>query len=340
MDRRAFLRRLGAAGAGMAMGGLSLAPCARAQGSSLGRITYQLGWIKNFQFTGEYVADYKKYYQEFGIEVDLLSGGPTVNVEPTIVSGKALLGQSMPDLLANANAKGAALKCFAACYQRNVSTIISLAKSPLTTPSAMIGKRIGIQINNLVIWHSFLKLNKIDPASIRTVPVQFDFTPLVSGEVDGFFGEVIDDAVQLTTRGIEIHCLLFADFGYNMLTAVYETAADSLTDRKKRAQLVAFMKGDLLGWRDAIRDPSLAARLTVDVYGRGNGLEYENQRASCVVANDFIESADTRKHGLFWMSPQNIDQTISSLAAAGVRATPDMFTNEILEEAYEGIKAL
>jgi ABC-type nitrate/sulfonate/bicarbonate transport system substrate-binding protein len=340
MDRRTFLKRLGASGEGMALGGSVFAPWARAEPASLGRIAYQLGWIKNFQFAGEYVADSRKYYRRFGVEVDLLSGGPTVNVEPTLVSGKALVGQSMPDMMANAIAKGASLKCIAACYQRNVSAIISLAKSPLAVPADMVGKRIGIQINNLVIWHSFLKLNRIDPASIRTVPVQFDFTPLVSGEVDGFFGEVIDDAVQLATRGIEVHCLLFADFGYNMLTATYEVAADSLTDPKRRAQLVAFMKGDLLGWRDVVGDPSLAARLTVDVYGKGNGLEYENQRASCVVANDFIVSPETRKHGLFWMSPQNVDQTISSLAAAGVKATPDMFTNEILEEAYDAVQAV
>jgi hypothetical protein len=114
----------------------------------------------------------------------------------------------------------------------------------------MVGKRIGIQLNNQVIWHAFLRLNRINPADITTVPVQYEFTPLVTGEVDGFFGEVIDDAVQLRTQGIDIHCLLFADFGYNMLTATYEVAADTLTDRAKRAQLVAFMKGDLLGWRD------------------------------------------------------------------------------------------
>jgi ABC-type nitrate/sulfonate/bicarbonate transport system substrate-binding protein len=340
MNRGTFIKRICAAGAGVALGASRFAPLARAQGSSLGRVAYQLGWIKNFQFAGDYIADSKRYYQQFGLEVDLLSGGPTVNVEPTVVSGKALVGQSMPDLLANANAKGASLRCIAACYQRNVSAIISLAKTPLKTPPEMIGKRIGIQINNLVIWHSFLKLNKIDPAGITTVPVQFDFTPLVSGEVDGFFGELIDDAVQLTAEGIDIHCMPFADFGYNMLTAIYEVAADSLVDRTKRAQLVAFMKGDLLGWRDAVKDPSLAARLTVDVYGKGNGLDYKRQEASCVVANDFIVSADTRKHGLFWMSPQNVDETITALAAAGVRAKPDMFTNEILEEASEGIRTL
>jgi ABC-type nitrate/sulfonate/bicarbonate transport system substrate-binding protein len=135
MDRRTFLRRLGAAGAGVALAGPAFAPWARAQGSGLPRIAYQLGWIKNFQFAGDYIADYRGYYRQFGLEVDLLSGGPTVNVEPILMSGKALVAQSMPDFMANANAKGATIKCIAACYQGNVDAIISLAKTPLTTPA-------------------------------------------------------------------------------------------------------------------------------------------------------------------------------------------------------------
>jgi ABC-type nitrate/sulfonate/bicarbonate transport system substrate-binding protein len=339
MDRRTFLKRLGAAGAGAALAGPALAPWSRADGGGLQRIAYQLGWIKNFQFAGDYIADFRGYYRRFGLEVDLLSGGPTVNVEPILMSGKALVAQSMPDFMANANAKGATITCIAACYQRNVDAIISLAKSPLAAPREMIGRKIGIQLNNLVPWHAFLKLNRIDPASINNVPVQYDLTPLVTGEVDGFFGEVIDDAVQLTTKGIEIHCMPFADFGYNMLTATYVAKADSLADRTRRAQIVAFMKGDLLGWQDSIKDPELSARLTVDVYGKGNGLDLKRQEASCLVANDFIVSPATRKHGLFWMSPESVGETIASLAAAGVKATADMFTNEILEEAYAGINA-
>jgi ABC-type nitrate/sulfonate/bicarbonate transport system substrate-binding protein len=340
MDRRTFLKRLGAAGAGIALGTPLVAPRARAQAPDLGRMAYQLGWIKNFQFAGDYVADYRKYYARFGVAVDLVSGGPTVSVEPSIVSGKTLVGQSMPDDIANAVNKGAPLRIIASLYQRNVSAIVSLAKTPLVTPSDMIGRRIGVQVNNGTLWHAFLRFNKISPSSITTVPVQYDLSPLVTGEVDGFFGEVIDDAVEMRTKGYPVHSMLFADFGYNMLTATYAVTTDTLRDRAKRAQVVAFMKGDILGWRDAVKDPDMAAHLTVDVYGKGNGLDFERQKASCVTTNDYIVSDDTHKHGLFCMTPKSIDETLMSLAGAGVRAGPELFTTEILDEANEGLKGV
>jgi len=309
---------------------------AEAPTPSLGRIGYQLSWLKNFQFAGEYIADHKGYYRRFGLEVDLLAGGPNAIVDPMLVSGRVLVGQSHPETMANAIAKGAALTCIGAGYQKNVNCIMSLAKTPLVKPQDLIGKRIGLQTGNLVVWHVFLKLNRIDPSKITVVPVQFDFSPLINGEVDGFFGYANDDAVQIRAKGHDVHCLLFAEYGYRMFTATFTVATESLKDPKRRAQLVAFMKGEILGWQDAVKDPALGARLTVDVYGAGIGLDYESQRESCLATNDYIVNDDTKSHGLFWMSPTSVAETISAITAAGSKATPDMFTNEILEEAYGG----
>lgn len=333
VNRRAFLRAISAAGAGCVSGNLLLGSSAAPR---LGTIAYQLGWIKNFQFAGDYIADSKGYYQRFGLEgVDLVAGGPGVVVDPVVVSGKALIGQSSPDFMANAIDHGAPLKCIGAGYQKNVDCVISMAKAPLATPREMIGKKIGIQTMNLVTWHAFLKLNKIDPSSINAVPVQFDFTPLVTGEVDGFYGQTTDDVTHLQSLGYDIRVLDFTDFGYKMLTSTYSVRADSLTDPTRRAQLVAFMKASILGWNEAIKDPVLGARLTVDVYGKGNGLDRSTEERSCRAVNPFMVSADTQKHGLFWMSPTSVQETIETLAASGVAATPAMFTNEILEEAYQ-----
>ena len=253
-----------------------------------------------------------------------------------MASGRALVGQSSPDFMTNAIAKGAPLRCIGANYRKTIFCMISMSRSPLKTPADMIGKKIGIQTNNLVIWHAFLKINQIDPSRINTVPVQFDFSPLVSGEVDGFFGYLNDDVIQLQARGNDIHYFPFSDFGYKMFTATYSVATDSLQDQVKRAQLVAFMKGEIKGWQDAIKDPALGARLTVDVYGKGNGLDFKSEEASCAVTNGLMEDDTTREHGLFWMSPTDVQETITTLAAAEVKATPEMFTNEILEEAYAG----
>ncbi len=55
-----------------------------------------------------------------------------------------------------------------------------------------------------------------------------------------------------------------------------------------------------------------------------------------MATNEFIVDADTAAHGLFDESDLHFETITTLAAAAGVKATPDMFTNEIIEEAYEG----
>jgi ABC-type nitrate/sulfonate/bicarbonate transport system substrate-binding protein len=327
MDRRNFLRRLSAGVAGVKLAGSPLAAWAAETVPDLGRIGYQLDWIKNFQFVGSYVADHRGYFRRFGLSVDLLNGGPGAPVDPVVVAGVALVGQSSPDQMGTAVMQGAPITCIGANYQRPPFSIISLASKPILSPHDLAGRKLGIQMHSLITWKAFLKLNKIDPATMNVVPVQADPTPLVSGEVDGIFGYATDQVVELRTAGYDPHYFLFADYGYKMFSATYSVLTASLADRKKRAQLVAFMKGEVLGWQDAIADPDFAAKLDVEVYGKGNGLDFKSERQSCIATNDLMVSDDTRKHGLFWMSPESIEGTLKTLEASGVKISPDRFTN-------------
>src|SRR6476660_6440636 len=106
LDRRAFLRRGAAGGVGLALlgtGGMSaiLAACGSsskpaatggttttAAGSTakdLGELVFQLSWIKNVEFAGEYIADTNGYYKDEGFsKVTLLSGGPTVQQDSVV----------------------------------------------------------------------------------------------------------------------------------------------------------------------------------------------------------------------------------------------------------------
>ena len=52
--------------------------------------------------------------------------------------------------------------------------------------------------------------------------------------------------------------------------------------------------------------------------------------------NLLIQNATTKAHGLFWMSPSDIDENIRSLNLSKVPAKASLFDNSILEEIYDG----
>jgi ABC-type nitrate/sulfonate/bicarbonate transport system substrate-binding protein len=257
-------------------------------------------------------------------------------VDPIVVAGTALVGNGSPDSCASDNAQGADLKIIGAQYQKSPFCIISKTSNPIKTPQDMAGKKIGIQAANNTLWNAFLTLSNIKASSFTKVPVQFDVSALSSGTVDGFFGYSNDDFIHLKSLGVDVTDFLLADYGYKIFTSTYVVKSSSLTDPTKRAALVAFMKADIKGWQDAVADPALDAMLTTTKYGKSLGLDAKEQQDSCVATNLLMVNADTDAHGLFWMTDQAIGETINTLKASGITATPSMFTNEILQEVYQG----
>src|ERR1700704_407999 len=98
----------------------------------LGELVFQLSWIKNVEFAGEYIADSKGFYKAEGFsKVTLLSGGPTVQQDSVVQGGKALVCISAPDITSAAINQGADLVTIGAQYQKNPFAVMSLKTSPI-----------------------------------------------------------------------------------------------------------------------------------------------------------------------------------------------------------------
>jgi ABC-type nitrate/sulfonate/bicarbonate transport system substrate-binding protein len=309
---------------------------AAAPAADLGKLSMRLSWIKNSEFAGSYFADSKGYYKQMGFSaVDLITGGPSAQpIEVEVTSGSAFVGISSPDLVAAAIAKGADLVIIGAQYQKNPFCVMSLASKPVKSPEEMYGKTFGLQAANQVVWDAFVKASKIDDAKIKKVPAQFDPQPLVNGEADTWFSFVTNEPNTLKMKGIDTVTFLLADFGYPLISEVYVVKRESLT--KERDKVKAFLKAEILGWRDVLKDPAEAARLTAEVYGKDLGLDAKEQILEVESENLLIWTDDTKANGVFTVTDALIKANIDTLATAGLTITADkLFDLSILEEIYQ-----
>ncbi len=342
IDRRRFLAGIARGGAGaavLALGGSSLLGAGASIASAaptLGSATLQLDWIEDIEFAGSYVAKTNGYYTKAGLDVSLLAGGPDTSVEPIVVSGKALVGISGPDLTSSAIDNGADLVIIGAQMQKAPQAITSLAKHPILTPQGMIGKKIGVQAGNLLTFKAFLKLVGIPEAKVHIVPVQFDPSPLAAGTVDGWYAFITNEPFLLAAQGVATHSWLLYDYGYRLYSGTYLARASSLADKTERAQVVALMKGEIQGWEKAFANPSLAAHLTVDVYGKTNGLQVSTQQKELLAYQKLFQTPTTAQHGLMWMSPADVQANVKTLSLVNIKSSPKYFTTEILEEVFKG----
>ncbi|MFN4157796.1 MAG: ABC transporter substrate-binding protein [Gemmobacter sp.] len=321
-------RLLSATTAALAAGSLGLTS-GRASANS--RAALQLSWLHSVQFAGSYIAQARGYWSEQGLEVALHPGGPNAPVEPPVVSGQALVGISAADYTAAAVAEGAPFRILGVAMQKNPFAIASLPADPVATPADLPGKRIGMAQANTPVLQALCTLNSIDIASIDIVPTLYDAAPLVSGQVDCLLCWATDLPIAMARQGIPSRTMLMADHGYALHSQTYIATTDAIATR--RADLVALLRGEALGWMDYLADPAAAAALTVAAYP-DQGLDLSTQALQAEAQVPLMFSDLTARHGFGWFTEETVAANIETLALLGRSVTPDLWDRSILEEVH------
>jgi ABC-type nitrate/sulfonate/bicarbonate transport system substrate-binding protein len=184
------------------------------------------------------------------------------------------------------------------------------------------------------VWTAFLKANNIAPSKINKVPVQFDPTPLTTGQVDGWFSFITNEPNLLKVKGVNTYSFLLADFNYPLVSETYMVTTDSIA--KSRDKIKKVLEAEIKGWKDNIADPALGARLAATVYGKDLGLDVAEQTLESKAENALISTTETKKNGLFTITDELIRENIATLKLAGVDLTADrLFDLSILTELYK-----
>lgn len=321
--RRAFLQT----GAALGVGAIGLPTFAQAQTAA----NLQLSWLHSVQFGGSYIAAQRGYWSDLGLNVSLSQGGPNAPVEPPVVTGQALIGISAADYTAAAVAEGAPFKIIAVAMQKNPFAIASLAGNPVNTPADLVGKKIGMAVANTPVLQALCTLNGVNIADIEIVPTQYDPAPLVSGQVDCLLCWETDLPVAMTIQGVDNTTMLMADHGYAVHSQTYIATTDSIANR--RADLVAMLKGEVMGWNDYLADPAAAAALTVDMFPDA-GLDLPTQVLQAEKQVPLMFSDLTATNGFGSFTDETIAQNIETLALLGRDVSADLWDRTLLEEVH------
>jgi ABC-type nitrate/sulfonate/bicarbonate transport system substrate-binding protein len=289
-------------------------------------------WVPDVETGGEYIALSKNYWIQQGFSAaTVIPGGPNATPQETMVqTGKAFIAVSSLDSTAAAIEKGFGIVCIGAQYQKNPFAIMSLASKPLHDPEDMIGKKIGVQSDNDAVWAAFLKANNIDPSKVDKVPVSFDPTPLTQGTVDGWFSFITNEPIELKLEGVNTVTFLLADYNYPEVGNGYIVATSSIANDLDKVK--AAMVGDILGWKDALTDPALAASLAV---AKGQGLTQQEELLQAYAQSKLIATGDALTNGMFYVGPAAQAANVKTLALGGTTVTPSqLFDMSVLDAIY------
>ncbi|MDO7883196.1 ABC transporter substrate-binding protein [Salinibacterium soli] len=319
---------------------------AEGESASYGEISVQYSWIKNEEFTGEFYAYENGYYDEAGFDDVIGISGPDTGVAK-LLSGTVQVALSDSASIGAAIAEqDAPLKIIGATFQKNPFTILSLADGGnIATPEDLIGKTIGVQDSNASVFAALLNANGISPDQVTVVPVDFDPTPLMNGEVDGFMAYLTNEALTVELAGYDITNLPYAENGVPFVAETFSVTDQYLAENKDL--LKAFLIAEIKGWTHAFTESTEDSVALITKYydqaaETGDGLEAvfgsldpEKTGLGLEATKLLISTEDTEANGLFTITDELKEQTVASLAAAGWDVTVDeLFDTTIIDEIY------
>ena len=165
-------------------------------------IRLQSPWINDAEFIGYFIAVENGYYKDVGLNFEYLPGGPEIVADSMLISKRAEIALTTPDVTINAISKeGAPLKIVGTQYQKNPLGIVSLEENNIRVPKDLLGKTLAVPPANHITINAFLKINGIGKDDVRIVPYQYDPTPLLNGEVDATLDFVTNVPFTIQERG-------------------------------------------------------------------------------------------------------------------------------------------
>ncbi len=235
-------------------------------------INVRLKWFHQAQFAGFYVAAEKGFYRENGLDVSLQPGGPDFPAIQMVAGGNEHFGVTGADQVLVARSRGVPVVALAVLYRKSPFVLFSLKQSGITTPDMFTGKKVGVKLggNEELIYRTVMKQS--DVGGVTEVPVKFDMTPLLTGQVDVWPGYVINEVISARAKGFDVNVIWPSNYGVNLYGDTIFTTEKML---KEKPEVVRrFVEATLKGWNYAVANPEEAARLTLK-YAQKSTFEHE-----------------------------------------------------------------
>ena len=352
---------LGTVGAITAVGALVLSGCSTAgdtpetdAAGELTPITLQLQWVAQAQFAGSYAAVDQGFYEEEGLDVTIVEGGPDIVPQDVLAAGDVDYAISWVPKVLGSIEQGANITDVAQIFERSATTQISFKEKNIETAADLAGKNVGSWgFGNE--WELFAGMQQADVAQgdISLIQQAFDMNAFLSGDIDAAQAMTYNEYAQvLETENPEtgelyqpddLNVIDWNDEGTAMLQDAIWANTDQLeSDADYAANTVKFIKASIKGWIFAANNPEDAAGIVTAAgssLGQSHQLWMTNEVSKLIFPSTngvgLIDEAAWAKTVDIALNTQN--ETGATIITTEPPATA--YSNEYVQQALDELEA-
>jgi ABC-type nitrate/sulfonate/bicarbonate transport system substrate-binding protein len=276
-------------------------------GAAPAKISLQLNWLHEAEFAGYYVAQDEGFYEDQGLDVTILEGGPGKPARDRVMSGEVTFSVTSFAEQRDLVASGAPSVAVMSAFQIPPLVIFSLETSGIGDPRDLTGKKVGVTTE---YWRKILRQTLtaagVDLATVTEVKVEVnDLAKLYDGTVDAWLGYVQDEPIRAKAAGYPVTNMFPADFGiggYEGLVIATQSTIDSSPEMVK-----AFVQASQKGWQYAIENPDEAAEILTE-WAAGTTLGFQKLAVRAVAP-----LVDTPQVPIGWIDAERWQQLMGEV---------------------------
>jgi ABC-type nitrate/sulfonate/bicarbonate transport system substrate-binding protein len=238
-----------------------LAGCANGKNTESSKVQLVLDWTPNTNHTGLYVAKELGYFEEEGLDVDIIPPGEA-GADALVASGEAQFGVSYQEGVTQARVNGVPIVSIAAVIQHNTSGFASPADKGIKTPKDFEGHTYGgwgSPVEGAMI-ESLMKeaggdFSKVEIASVG----DSDFFTAMEKDIDFQWIYYGWTGIEAELRNVPLNIVWLTDYSEKLdyYTPVLVTSEKLIDENPELVK--KFLKAAAKGYQYAIDNPEKAA---------------------------------------------------------------------------------
>jgi NitT/TauT family transport system substrate-binding protein len=317
-------------------------------GGETASVRLQLQWAPQAQFAGYFAAQELGYYEDEGLEVEILDGGPDVVPQQvgSAEDGPEFTISWVPKVL-EARASGSDLVNIAQVFQRSGTLSVAWADSGITSPEDFADKRVGVWDfgNEFEVTAAARAAGLEEGTDYEKVIQPFDMLLFLSEEIDVAEAMIYNEYAQVLEaenpetgelyQPEDMNVIDYNEVGTAMLQDAIFARAGWLAEEGNEDVAERFLRASFRGWIHCRDNPDECIEFTVSA---GSTLGAGHQAWMMNEINPLI-----------WPSPDGIgimdselwQQTVDiSLESEIITEAPpeDAYRTDLAEAALEGIE--
>ena len=304
-------------------------------------VTLQLQWVTQSQFAGYYVALDQGYYEEEGLNVTILPGGPDIAPPQVLAGGGAdAMLNWMPSALA-ARERGLPVVNIAQPFKTSGLMLTCWKDSGIETVEDFRGRTLGVWFfGNEYPFLSWMAQAGIPTEGgddgVTVLRQGFNVDPLLQRQADCISTMTYNEYGQVLDAGVdpeELITFMYEDQGVATLEDGIYVLEQNLEDPAFVDKMVRFVRASMKGWKWAEENPEAAGAIIVEYDETGAQSEAAQVRMMQEIAKLTAGSNGA-------LDPEDYERTVATLLGGGsdpvISAEPEgAWTHLITDQALE-----